>query len=298
LTTAPVPTPTAADLAADVVRILAVEEQEPGVFLGPPPRGGTGRPFGGRLIGQALAAAARTVEAGRPAHSLHAYFLRPGDEALPIAYRVVKERDGRGFSIRRVTAVQNGRDLLSMAASFYVPESGLEHQVEAPQVPPPEALVSEADYWRPRADELPPGVYAQLARPRSMELRPISHRPFLPQEPRPPDQQVWFRAAAPLEDDPVLHRTMLAYASDMLLLGTSKLPHGVNWLTHPMTMASLDHALWIHHDVRMDGWLLFCMDSPWSGHGRGLARGLIFDRSGRLIANVAQEGLIRLRTPA
>ncbi len=277
------------------MRILNLDEVEPGLYLGAAPAGGTGRAFGGRLIGQGLAAAARTAGAGRLPHSLHAYFLRPGDEAQPIAYRVEVERDGKSFAMLRVGAEQNGQALLEMSASFHTPEPGLHHQFDAPDVPPPEAVQTEADYWRDRADELPPGAFERMSRPRSMEFRPIQPRALAPQEPKPPYQQVWMRAAAALPDDPALHRSMLAYLSDMLLLGATHLPHAISWLTHPMTMASLDHALWLHQDARVDDWLLFSMESPWTGGGRGLARGLFHDRQGRLIATVAQEGLIRLK---
>jgi acyl-CoA thioesterase-2 len=277
-----------------VIRILTVEPAGDGVYVGPAPVGGQGRAFGGRLIGQALAAATRTVGPDRVAHSLHAYFLRPGDESQPIRYRTEVERDGRSFAMLRVKGEQGGKAVLEMSASFHTPEPGLHHQFDPPEVPPPEALLGEADYWRDRTDELPPGAYARMARPRSMEFRPVTHRPLAPQEPRPPYLQVWMRAAAPVPDDPALNRAMLAYASDMLLLGATHLPHAISWLTHPMTMASLDHALWLHADARMDDWILYSIESPWTGGGRGLARGLFHDRQGRLIASAAQEGLIRL----
>ena len=287
--------PTAQDLALDVVRILTLDEVEPGLYLGPPPVNGRGRAFGGRLIGQALAAAAAAVGPERKPHSLHAYFQRPGDEAEAIAYRARVERDGRSFALARVTGEQKSEVVLDLSVSFHTPEPGLSHQFEAPDVPPPEALQSEADYWRDRADALPPGTYAHLSKPRSMEMRPVTHRPLAPQQPRPPYQQVWIRAAAPLPDDPALHRAMLAYASDMLILWPTHLPHGVSWLTHPMTVASLDHALWLHEDARMDDWLLFSMESPWTGGARVLGRGLVYDRQGRLVASLAQEGLTRMR---
>ena len=291
---APAPEPSARELVDGLVRLLAVEEIDVDLHRGARLPGGRGRVFGGQVVAQALAAAMRSVEGGHVAHSLHAYFMRPGDDALPIVYRVERDFDGRSFVNRRVIAQQRGRPILNMTASFQVPESGLEHADAMPDVPPPEGLDSEVELVRrerERGAALPEG----FGRPRPIEMRPVAPRSLLAPQVRPPSYAVWFRAAAALGDDPDVHRAVLAYATDMALLGTSMLPHGVGWLTPGMQTASLDHALWLHAPVRADGWLLYVTDSPWAGGGRGFNRGRIFTREGRLVADVAQEGLIRRR---
>jgi acyl-CoA thioesterase-2 len=283
-------------LVADLVDLLDVEEIDTDLYRGRRSTGGVGRVFGGQVIAQALQAAQRSTD-GKTAHSLHAYFMRPGSEDLPIVYRVVRDFDGASFATRRVVAVQRGAPILNMAASFQRPEAGFEHQDAMPEVPPPDTLVSEAELRARDAEHLPEAQRRFVTRPRPIEIRPVHPRKWFKPEPAAPLQRSWFRAAAPLPDDPATHRAVLAYASDMMLLGTSTLPHGVTWTTPGMQTASLDHSLWLHTDVRADEWLLYATESPWAGGGRGMNRGNIFTADGRLVASVAQEGLIRLRTP-
>jgi acyl-CoA thioesterase-2 len=285
-----------AELAQALLDLLTVEEIDTDLYRGPRQPGGVGRVFGGQVIAQALQAAQRSVE-GKDAHSLHAYFMRPGDEGFPIIFRVVRDFDGRSFATRRVIAMQRGAPILNLAASFQVAEEGLHHQDAMPDVPGPEELRSEADLRREQADAIPEKFRRHLLRARPIEIRPVSPRSWFRPVVSEPQQHSWFRLAAPIEDDPATHRAVLAYASDMTLLGTSMLPHGVNWMSGSIQTASLDHALWLHEPFRADEWLLYACDSPWAGHARGMNRGRIFSRDGRLVASVAQEGLIRRREP-
>lgn len=254
--------------------------------------------FGGHILGQALVAAGNTCER-RNAHSLHAYFLRGGNPRAPIDYTVDRIRDGNSFSVRRVTASQGGQTILILSSSFQVQEEGFEHQLRMPDVPPPESLVSAESSSRP-VPELIPAEAQEPARPAlAIEIRPIDavdpHKP----EKKEPRQCVWFRAAGPVPQDPVLQKCLLAYASDFGLLGTSMRPHGVTYYQPDMVTASLDHAMWFYQDFRMDDWLLYVCESPLAGHSRGLNHGNIFSRDGRLVASVAQEGLIRqVKSPA
>jgi acyl-CoA thioesterase-2 len=283
-----------ATLAAQLVALLALEELDTDLYRGSRQPGGIGRVFGGQVIAQALQAAQASTP-GKVAHSLHAYFMRPGSEDHAIVFRVERDFDGRSFATRRVEAVQAGEPILTLTASFQSAEEGLHHQVAMPEVAPPEALTSEHEIRARFADAVPEQVRHFFLRTRPIELRPVEPRDWLHPAPSAPFQHVWFRAVAPLPDDPVLHRAALAYASDMVLLGTSLLPHGMHWLTQKMQVASLDHALWLHEPFRCDDWLLYAADSPWSGHARGFNRGQIFARDGRLVASVAQESLIRRR---
>lgn len=281
-------------LVAGLTALLAVEELDTDLYRGARMPGGVGRVFGGQVIAQALASANLSVDPAFLAHSLHAYFMRPGDENHPIIYRVVRDRDGRSFATRRIIALQKGQPILNMAANFQRPEQGLAHQFDMPDVPMPEDLVSERDFWRDRLDGVPEKLARLLLRPRAIELRRVNQRGFETVK-EPPRDAIWFRAVAPLGDDPRLHQAVLAYASDMALLGTATMPHGVSWMSGALQMASLDHALWLHEDFRADDWLLYATDSPWSGHARGFNRGMIYARDGRLVASAAQEGLIRMR---
>lgn len=278
-----------------LVTLLDIEEIDTDLYRGSRQPGGVGRVFGGQVIAQALQAAQRSAD-GKDAHSLHAYFMRAGDEQRPIIYRVVRDFDGKSFATRRVIAMQGGQPILNMAASFQVAEGGLAHQDLMPDVPPPEELKSDAELRAEIADDVPE-KFQRFFRDRQspIDIRPISGRHWFKPVKTEPAQQSWFRATAPLGDDPALHRAVLAYASDMSLLGTCTLPHGVNWLTHNLQTASLDHAVWLHEPFRADEWLLYVTDSPWAGHARGFNRGKIFSRDGRLVASCAQEGLIRLR---
>jgi acyl-CoA thioesterase II len=281
---------------AAVVQQLDLEPLEVNLFRGQSRDAGTPSVFGGQVVAQALVAAERTVELpGRAPHSLHAYFLLPGDVAAPIVYQVERLRDGRSFSARRVQAVQHGRPIYSMIASFQAPEPGLEHAAPMPEVPPPEGLAPFAELserWIAEAGgEVHPRVLSALRAPRAFEHRPVEPQNPLRPARRAPRQAAWFRAAGPVSDDPRLHRCLLAYASDIALVGTVLLPHGRSWAE--TIVASIDHALWFHRPARVDEWLLYVMDSPSAQSARGLARGLVYDRGGRLVASVAQEGLVR-----
>ena len=280
----------------ELVAQLDLETLELNLFRGSSRDLGGRSVFGGQVIGQAIVAATRTIE-GRMPHSLHAYFLLPGDMNAPIVYEVDRIRDGGSFSARRVQAIQHGRPILSMIASFQVPEEGLEHQVAMPEVPPPESLKSTAELipqWIAEAGEVHPRILASLKRAEVLEFRPVY--PWSPLKPNvtEPRQAIWFRIGQNLPDDPILHRCLLAYASDFNLIGTALRPHGKSWYSPDMVVASLDHALWFHRDLRVDDWLLYSMDSPTSQGARGMTRGQVFDRQGRLVASVAQEGLLRL----
>ena len=250
--------------------------------------------FGGQVLAQALLAANATVT-GRHAHSLHAYFLLTGDPEAPIVYEVERIRDGRSFATRRVVAMQHGRPIFNMAVSFQVAEEGLEHHLPMPEVPGPEGLSSGSELYRRIADHLPATHRESLTAERPIEMRPVHPRDLLNPERRPAQRQVWLRTIGALPDNPALHQAMLAYASDFTLLATALFPHGLSFFNPEVQALSLDHAMWFHHPFRMDDWLLYAMDSPSASGGRGLSRGSIFTRDGRLIASVAQEGVIRLR---
>ncbi|HWK37247.1 acyl-CoA thioesterase II [Sphingomonas sp.] len=283
------------EIVAELVTLLDVEEIDTDLYRGARQPGGTGRVFGGQVIAQALQAAQRSVAADKSAHSLHAYFMRPGNEDHPIIYRVVRDFEGRSFATRRIIAMQRGQPILNMAASFQLPEDGLHHQHAMPDVPAPETLQSEQDIRRDAIDEIPERLRPFFLRRRPIEIRPVNPRAWSNPVKTEPVYRSWFRARAPLPNDPALHRAVIAYASDMALLGTAMMPHGVSWVTHNMQTASLDHAIWMHESARADDWLLYATDSPWSGHARGFNRGSIFARDGRLVASTTQEGLIRLR---
>ena len=279
----------------DLVDLLDLEALETDLFRGQSRDLGGKSVFGGQVIGQALVAAGRTVTGAAP-HSLHAYFLRPGDMALPIVYEVDRVRDGKSFTARRVQAIQSGQPILSLIASFQKPEDGLEHQLPMPEVAAPETLEFQHDLRRRWLDDAPglserarSGFLRELA----IEFKPVEPWNPLKPEARAPRQHVWFRAAGRLPDDPTLHRCVLAYATDFNLLSTALLPHARSWFEPEMIVASIDHALWFHRDARVDDWLLYAMDAPSAQGARGMSRGLIYDRSGRLVASVAQESLMR-----
>lgn len=278
---------------ADLATILDLEQLEHNLYRGVSPETGWQRVFGGLVIAQALSAALRTVE-DRLAHSLHAYFLLPGDPEAPIVYEVDRIRDGGSFATRRVVAIQHGRSIFSMGASFHKEEPGLSHQVAMPDVPPPEELPSEKDLKAQFIDRVPENVRRYWQRERPVELRPVDLSHYISKRKREPTQQIWFRALGRLPDDPAAHQCALGYASDMTLLDTSLTAHGRSFFDKDLQLASLDHALWFHRPFRADDWLLYSQDSPSSSGGRGFNRGLIFARDGTLIASVAQEGLIRV----
>jgi len=279
-----------------LLAILDLEPLEHNLFRGLSPQVGWQRVFGGQVIGQALVAAARTVE-GRNVHSLHAYFMRPGDPTVPILYQVDRIRDGNSFTTRRVVAIQHGEAIFSMAASFQIGEPGFDHQIAMPKVPPPEDLPSEAELKELYLHSAPPSVRRYWERERPVELRPVDLRHYVSREPLDPTQLVWVRTTGALPDDMDIHRCVLAYASDMTLLDTSLFAHGRAIFDHDLQVASLDHALWFHRPFRADEWLLYAEDSPSASGARGFTRGSLFSRDGHLIASVAQEGLIRQRPP-
>jgi len=284
---------TAGTPVEQLIRLLDLEPIEENIFRGVSPKDRSQRVFGGQVLGQALVAATRTIE-GRLCHSLHAYFLLPGDPKVPILYEVDRSRDGKSFSSRRVVAIQHGRPIFHMSVSFQVEEPGLEHQLDAPDVPAPEDLPSEDDFRREMADKIPPEYRDHFLRQRPIELRPIDRADIFRPEKRPPHQSVWVRATGPLPDDLALNQCVLAYASDMTLLDTALMPHGIGWFSDEIQMASLDHAMWFHRRFKADDWLLYVQDSPSASGARGFNRGLIYTRDGRLVASVAQEGLMRL----
>ncbi len=283
--------PVLADLI-DLLRLEAVDENR---FLGKSHDIGTPQVFGGQVLGQALAAAVQTVSPDRLAHSLHAYFLRRGDVHTPIEYEVDRARDGASFSNRRIVALQKGRAIFNMAVSFQKVEQGIEHQADMPDVPGPEGLTDKYALEPELLAEMNEKLRIYMQRKRPFEVRPVQEPQLVNPKKLEPVKQVWIRAKDKLPDDPALHQVLFAYVSDYELLGTATLPHGISFTNVGIQMASLDHAVWFHHPVRMDEWQLFSFDSPVSSGSRGLARGTVFTQDGRLVASSTQEGLIRIR---
>jgi acyl-CoA thioesterase-2 len=279
---------------SELIDLLSLERLEDNLFRGQSRDIGTKYVFGGQVLGQALSAANATLESARNAHSLHAYFLKAGDIEHPIVYQVDRTRDGGSFSVRRVTAIQHGKPIFFLAASFQKDEPGGEHQLSMPEVPKPEDIEPSPSVPAHVLAKLPIKVQRWLSRMGPFEFRHVYPRDELNPPKRPPFQQVWFRLGERVGDAPELHRALLAYASDFHLLGTATFPHGISYYQPNVQMASLDHALWFHRPFRADEWLLYSIDSPSAQGARGLARGLIFDRDGRLVASTAQEGLIRV----
>ena len=284
----------------ELLELLDLEPIELNIFRGLSPDERRQRVFGGQVAGQALVAAGRTVEDDRRVHSLHAYFLRPGDPTVPILYTVDRIRDGKSFTTRRVVAIQRGKAIFNLAASFQVAEEGPAHEFPMPDVPDPESLPTMKERMEPFRDRL--GDWYD--RPHPMDFRYITPTPLErgeTGEPLPPRQQVWIRADGELPDDPLLHACVVTYESDFTMLDTTLLPHGVSgWADEGgLMMASLDHAMWFHRPFRADEWLLYDMDSPTTAEARGLARGTVYSRNGDLVVSVIQEGLLRpLRPPA
>ena len=274
----------------ELIELLDLEDIEVNVFRGVSPQVEAQRVFGGQVAGQALVAAARTVEPDHRVNSLHAYFLRSGDPAVPILYEVDRLRDGRSFTTRRVVAIQHGRPIFNLSASFHVHEQGLDHQIPMDaDVPPADSLPDFATRWAPWRDVL--GEYDE--RPRPIDSRYVDWSPPDRAEPLPPHQRIWIRADGRLPDDPVLHQCVVTYASDLTLLDTTLLPHGGTYRSAHIQMASLDHAMWFHRPFRADEWLLYVQDTPSASDARGIARGLFFTEGGELAVSVVQEGLIR-----
>lgn len=280
----------------DLIELLRLERIEDNIFRGASRDIGSPQVFGGQVLGQALSAAQTTVE-GRVAHSLHAYFLRRGDIEAPIVYEVDRARDGGNFSNRRVVAIQHGRPILNMAASFQNPEAGLEHAATMPDVPSPDGLKDLTHLAADLLDRIPVKLRRFMTEQRPFEFRPVEPANFDAPEKLPPVKHVWIRAVDRLPDDLALHQNLLAYVSDFELLTTSTLPHGLSFTRGNLILASLDHALWFHRRFRIDEWLLYSMDSPNAGGARGFARGQLFAPDGTLVASTSQEGLVRVVEP-
>jgi acyl-CoA thioesterase-2 len=279
---------------ADLLELLELEQLEISLFRGESRDIGAPQVFGGQVLGQALSAAAATVE-GRVVHSLHAYFLRRGDCNAPIIYQVDRSLDGHSFTNRRVVAIQHGQQIFNMAASFQAQEAGFDHQIGMPPVPPPESLADSSAPPAQQLARLPERVRRFFEQPRPFEFRMVQSIDYLHPQPMAPERQIWFRAVDALGDDEMLHRRLLAYVSDFFLLDTATLPHGTSFLKPTLVMASIDHALWFHRTLRVDDWLLYAMESPSASGARGFARASVFARDGRLVASAAQEGLVRTR---
>ena len=279
----------------DVIRLLDLETIERNHYRATSPNEGWQRVYGGQVIGQALVAASRTVAAGRNAHSLHGYFLRPGEMNTPILYTVDRIRDGKSFTTRQVVAIQNGEAIFAMSISFQIDEGGLAHQIEMPDAPDPETLEDEETVRTRHAKDRPPGQPEPYSRQRPIEIRPVNPVNIYKPSVEVPRQMCWMRARDRLPDDPRLHQCVLAYLSDWSLLDTAMLPHAVNYFDDNLQVASLDHAMWFHRPFRADQWLLYVQDSPVSSGARGLTRGLIYSQAGELVASATQEGLIRQR---
>ena len=283
------------DAIQDLLAFLDIEKIEHNIFRGDSPKVGWQRVFGGLVIAQALVAAARTVD-NRPPHSLHAYFILAGDPSVPIVYEVDRIRDGRSFATRRCVAIQHGRAIFALSASFQVEEAGLEHQIDMPNVPDPDSLPSQDEIKRQFGHLMSESVRGYFERPRPIELRPVDLSRYLARGGTlASTQSIWVRAVAPLPDDPAIHRAVLAYLSDMTLLDTAMIVHGKSVFSKELQVASLDHSMWFHRPFRADQWLLYVQDSPSSSGARGLTRGSVFSREGALVATVAQEGLMRER---
>ena len=277
----------------ELLTLLKLEKIEENIFRGQSQDLGFGGVFGGQVLGQSLSAAYRTVPPDRKAHSLHAYFLRMGDASKPIVYNVDCSRDGKSFTTRRVVAIQKGRAIFNMAASFQIDEPGFDHQDTAPEVIGPEGLETELDLALKVADKIPDGIREMILCKKPIEIRPINPMdPFSPEK-REPLRFIWFKAIDKMPDDPAIHQYMLAYASDFGLVTTSLYPHGHTHWNPDMQIASLDHAMWFHRDFRMDDWLLYVIKSPNACKARGLSDGRVYTREGNLVASVTQEGLIR-----
>jgi acyl-CoA thioesterase-2 len=282
----------------ELLRLLKLEPIEENIFRGQSQDLGFGNVFGGQVLGQALSAAYQTVPPARRAHSLHAYFLRPGDADKPIVYTVDCIRDGKSFTTRRVVAVQKGRAIFNMAASFQIDEPGFDHQDSAPTMVGPEGVASELELASGFAERIPSPIREKILCKKPIDIRPLNPiNPFDPEK-RPPVRYSWVKAVGSLPDEPAVHQYLLAYASDFGLVATALYPHGHTFWEPRMQVASLDHVMWFHRDFRMDDWLMYAMQSPNACKARGLSFGKVFTREGTLVASVAQEGLIRYHGPS
>jgi acyl-CoA thioesterase II len=281
------------DALDELLALLEFETLEVNLFRGLSPHEDRQRVFGGQVAAQALVAAGRTVSEDRPVHSLHAYFLRPGDPNIPIVYEVDRIRDGKSFTTRRVVAIQHGRAIFNLAASFQIVEPGPDHQMAMPEVPDPDELPTWQARVEPYLDRLGPDLAQWLVRERPIDSRPVDDPRWLDPTPREPQQDVWIKANGVLPTGPLIHECVVAYASDLTLLDTAMFPHAISYQEQQYMIASLDHAMWFHRPFRADEWLLYHQTSPTASRARGLAQGSIFCRDGTLAITVIQEGLIR-----
>jgi acyl-CoA thioesterase-2 len=282
------------DVLERLVDLLELEQIEVNLFRGQTQDLGWGQVFGGHVLGQALSAASQTVPEDREVHSLHGYFLLPGDVDRPIVYDVDRIRDGGSFTTRRIKAIQNGEAIFNMSASFKVDESGFDHQDEMPDVEGPDGLASQTELARKISDQIPEPLREGFTAESPIEIRPVDPINYFDPEVREPRSAAWYRASGPMpEADDYVHRFLLAYASDFNFLATALYPHGVSWVSPGIQMASLDHSMWFHRPFRMDEWLLHVIESPSAADARGLVRGRMFNRDGELVAVTAQEGLMR-----
>lgn len=295
LTTNPATDPATRQAVRELVDLLRLEQLEHNLFRGLNRDVGSPAVFGGQVLGQALMAAARTVVDSQSVHSLHGYFLRAGDKAVPIVYEVDRIRDGASFTTRRVVAIQHGQAIFHMSASFHRREAGPAHQSAMPAAPAPETLVNEHLRQRAISSQLPQRMRPFLQQPQPVDLRAVDPLDLLAPEARPAQMLHWLRAADRLPDDALVHQALLAYASDWSLMRVAMLPHRLNFTQPEVQGVSLDHAMWFHRDFRFDDWLLYQADSPSLSGARGFCRGSLWTRDGQLVASVAQEGLIRLR---
>ncbi len=279
----------------ELLALLKLEVIEQGIYRGQSQDLGFKALFGGQVMGQALSAAKETVTEGRFVHSLHSYFLRAGDAKKPVVYEVEKIRDGKSFSTRRVQAIQNGQAIFYMTASFQVQEQGFDHQDQMPDVPPPEKISSYSDFIKQNQHALPESIRDKFLAERPIEIRPIEQYNWANPQPAQPVCNMWIKANGDMPDDLRIHMYMLAYTSDFHFLPTALYPHGVSHWQPNFQIATIDHAMWFHRPFRFDDWLLYSMQSPSASNGRGLVKGQIFDRQGRLVASTMQEGVIRQR---
>jgi acyl-CoA thioesterase-2 len=277
-----------------LIQLLDLEDLEVNLFRGVSPDSDSQRVFGGQVLGQALIAAGRTTE-GLHANSLHAYFLRPGDPSTPIVYQVDRTKDGRSFTTRRVIAIQHGHAIFHLEASFHRPEAGFSHQDAMPDVPDPESLPTWHERLEPLVVDAPEDIRRWVLQPRPIDSRHVTWVNPIDPEKLPPRMLVWIRADGKLPAEQLLQQCIVAYASDMTLLDTAALPHQIAWVDESYTVASLDHAMWFHHDFRADDWLLYAQESPAAAGGRGFSTGRLFTRAGELVVSVVQEGLFRRR---
>jgi acyl-CoA thioesterase II len=281
------------DALDELLALLELETLEVNLFRGLSPHEDRQRVFGGQVAAQALVAAGRTVAADRPVHSLHAYFLRPGDPNIPIIYEVDRIRDGKSFTTRRVVAIQHGRAIFNLAASFQIVEEGPDHQMPMPTVPRPDELPTWQERVAPYLERLDADLGNWLVRERPIDSRPVDDPRWLDPTPREPEQDVWIRANGELPHAPLIHECVVAYASDLTLLDTAMFPHAISYREQQYMIASLDHAMWFHRPFRADEWLLYHQTSPTASRARGLAQGSLFCEDGTLAVTVIQEGLIR-----